>query len=241
MANPDSSASAGEQFTHNPASLLAAAQRMANQIGSAAKTAGEVAALQWQTASDSVLEAANPLLKAAQDTGQAFVETAGSAVKPLAEQANQVGQTALQTATATAESVVSATGQIAGQISQAVDPAAVGGAFLGMSAGQVAGGMVGGAIGSALGPGGAVLGAQVGAFAGSATGAKLGYDVTHEIVHPEPDKAQRGANPFSRSERFAFEIAEHLSKKSGEKLGETLGTAGAQLWGRSSLGLRAAW
>ena len=63
----------------------------------------------------------------------------------------------------------------------------------------------------------------MGAFAGSATGAKLGYDVTQEIVHPEPDKAQRGANPI--------EIAEHLSKKSGEKLGETLGTAGGAILG----------
>ena len=87
MANPDSSASAGEQFTHNPADFLAAAQRMANQIAKAAKTAGEAAAQQWQAASDSVLEAANPLLKATQDTGQVLMETAVEAVKPLTEQA----------------------------------------------------------------------------------------------------------------------------------------------------------
>ena len=59
MANPNSSASAGEQFIHSPASFLAAGSKMANQIAQAAKTAGEAAAQQWQTVSDSVLEVAN--------------------------------------------------------------------------------------------------------------------------------------------------------------------------------------
>ncbi|MGV2388476.1 MAG UNVERIFIED_CONTAM: hypothetical protein LVR29_09575 [Microcystis novacekii LVE1205-3] len=120
MADPDSSASAGEQVTQNPADFLVPAGEVANQIAKAAKTAGKATVQQLQAGTESIFAAANPLLKAAQDAGQAFVETAGSAVKPLAEQANQVGQTALQTATATAESVVSATGQIAGRMSQAV-------------------------------------------------------------------------------------------------------------------------
>jgi hypothetical protein len=68
----------------------------------------------------------------------------------------------------------------------------------------------------------------VGALPAAPPEQKLGYDVTHKIFHPEPDKAQAGAN--------RIEIAEHLSKKSSKKLGETLGTAGAQFWVRSSQG-----